>query len=76
MIMAMVYFTPGDEVMVRQALPTKPIMVVREVKKVKIRAEEDKGQLLGILCYWFTEHGLIQEFLFNSKDLLHLKEQR
>lgn len=73
--MAMVYFTPGDEVMIRQALPTKPIMVVKDVKKTKIRNEEDKGVLLGISCFWFTEHGLYQEYLFNSKDLIHLKQK-
>ena len=39
--MERIYFTPGDEVMIKQELPVKPIMVVKEAKKkTKVNIKE------------------------------------
>ena len=64
------FFLPGNVVTLRQDIPNKPIMIV--VKKVTktIRTETLKGDFFqGILCRWFTTQGLLQEAVFNTKDL-------
>ena len=48
-----VFFTPGDEVEVRQDLIAKPIMVVKSVEKATMR-EGNRSALYGIKCFWFT----------------------
>lgn len=65
------YFLPGDVVTLRQNIPNKPTMIV--VKKVtkSIKTESLKGDFFqGILCRWFTSQGVLQEAIFNTKDLL------
>lgn len=67
------FFLPGDIVTVRQDLPNKPSMLV--IKKVTktIRIQNTKNDFFqGILCRWFTTEGLLQEAIFNTKDLLKL----
>ena len=64
------FFLPGNVVTLRQDIPNKPTMIV--VKKVTktIRTETLKGDFFqGILCRWFTTQGLLQEAVFNTKDL-------
>ena len=64
------FFLPGDVVTIRQKLPNSPTMLV--VKKVTrtIRTGDVKNDYFqGILCRWFTTQGLIQEAVFNTKDL-------
>lgn len=67
------FFLPGDLVTIRQDLPNKPTMIV--VKKVtkNIRVGSTRGNFFqGILCRWFTTEGLLQEAVFNTKDLKKL----
>lgn len=64
------YFLPGDIVTIRQDIPNKPTMIV--VKKVTktIKISTLKGDFFqGILCRWFTTDGVLQECIFNTKDL-------
>lgn len=63
-----VFFNPGDEVEVRQALSFKPIMVVKSIEKVTFK-DNNKSTLWGIKCFWFTQTLEYQEKLFNTKDL-------
>ena len=58
-----VFFMPGDLVTLKQDIPNKPTMLV--VKK------EDQT-LKGIRCRWFTKDGVLQEEVFNTKDLIKL----
>lgn len=64
------FFLPGMLVTIRQDLPNKPTMLV--VKKVTktLRIHNEKNDFFqGILCRWFTSDGLLQESVFNTKDL-------
>lgn len=67
-----VFFTPGDIVRVRQ-LKNSPEMYVLKKKELIFKDREDKEKILqGIICRWFTNDGLLQEALFNTKDLIKL----
>lgn len=64
------FFLPGDVVTLRQNIPNSPIMIV--VKKVtkSIRMGGERNDFFqGILCRWFTTDGLLQDAVFNTKDL-------
>lgn len=63
-----VYFVPGELVTIRQELPNKPIMLV--VKKETTAFKSDDNFLKGIRCRWFTTDGLLQEAIFNTKDII------
>ncbi len=65
-----VFFNPGDIVTVKQEIPNKPLMVVKSVDKVKSKMD-DRPQLFGITCFWFTVDGNYQSHRFNTKDLIH-----
>lgn len=70
-----VYFMPGDVVTLRQDIPNKPTMIV--VKKETLTVRPNKGEerdefFKGIRCRWFTTDGMIQEAIFNTKDMLKL----
>lgn len=68
-----VYFLPGDVVTLKQDIPNKPTMIV--VKKVTstFKNEDTKDEFFrGILCRWFTLEGVIQEAIFNTKDIVKL----
>lgn len=68
-----IYFLPGDEVTIRQDLPNKPIMYVVKKANKTIRIGSVKNDLFqGILCRWFTIEGLLQEAVFNTKDLIKI----
>lgn len=68
------YFLPGDLVTIKQNLPNKPIMLVvkKETNLFKNKVTED-NILKGIRCRWFTKEGLLQEAIFNTKDLILIK---
>ncbi len=67
-----VYFIPGDVVKVRQ-LEVAPAMYVLKKKELTFKDREDKEKILqGIVCRWFTTDGLMQEAVFNTKDLIKL----
>lgn len=67
-----IYFMPGDLVTLKQELPNKPIMIVvkKETSVFKNTNTEFQPALKGIKCRWFTEDGILQEAIFNTKDLL------
>jgi uncharacterized protein YodC (DUF2158 family) len=65
-----IFFLPGDVVTIKQDIPNKPTMLV--VKKVKktVRVQDIKNDYFqGILCRWFTLEGVLQEAIFNTKDI-------
>lgn len=64
-----VYFTPGDVVTIRQNIPYKPIMIVVRKESSIIKQGDGKDILKGIKCRWFTKDGLLQEAVFNTKDI-------
>jgi hypothetical protein len=37
------------------------------------RVEDKKSILIGIKCMWFTNDGMLQENVFNTKDLELIK---
>lgn len=64
-----IYFQPGDLVSLKKDIPNKPIMIV--VKKVTsvFKKEGDNNILKGIKCRWFTQDGILQEAIWNTKDI-------
>ena len=67
-----VYFKPGDCVTLRQCkVMHSPVMLVlrREAALFK-----DNQGLRGLRCRWFTNSGLMQEAVFNTKDLIKIEE--
>lgn len=71
-----IFFSPGDVVTIRQDIPNKPIMlVVKKVNNLMKHSEDKEGILRGIRCRWFTTDGRLQEDIFNTKDLVLVKEQ-
>lgn len=58
------YFKPGD--LVKCKLPNSPVMLVLRKETTLFK---DNQSLKGIKCRWFTESGLLQETVFNTKDL-------
>ncbi len=70
-----IFFSPGDVVTIRQDIPNKPIMlVVKKVNNLMKHSEDKEGILRGIRCRWFTTDGRLQEDIFNTKDLVLVKE--
>lgn len=70
-----IYFMPGDIVVLNKDIPNKPIMMV--VKKETLTFRPAKGEkseeyFQGIRCRWFTTEGLLQEAVWNTKDLIKL----
>lgn len=64
------FYLPGDIVTLRQEIPNKPVMiVVKKVTKTITLSGEKNDFFQGILCRWFTADGLMQEAIFNTKDL-------
>lgn len=62
------YFKPGDCVRLRQHnLMQSPVMLVLRKEVALFR---DSKNLKGIRCRWFTDSGLLQEAVFNTKDLI------
>lgn len=67
-----IYFMPGELVTLKQDIPNKPTMIVvkKETIIFKNTGVEAQSSLKGIKCRWFTKDGLIQEAIFNTKDLI------
>lgn len=66
-----IYFQPGDLVTLKKDIPNKPTMIV--VKKVTtIFKNDNESSLKGIRCRWFTKDGLLQESIWNTKDLIKI----
>lgn len=68
-----IFFNPGDIVTLKQDIPNKPTMIVikKETSLFKhdSKREDKHSILIGIRCRWFTNAGLMQEAIFNTKDL-------
>lgn len=67
-----VYFTPGELVQIKHDLPNKPVMLVVDKVSMTFKDKSEKT-LLGMKCRWFTKDGLLQEAVFNTKDLQKVK---
>ena len=65
-----VFFMHGDLVTLKQDIPNKPTMLV--VKKETYIYKKEDQTLKGIRCRWFTKDGVLQEEVFNTKDLIKL----
>lgn len=67
-----IYFTPGMRVKCKQ-VSNSPEMYVLHKKELTFKDRENKDKILqGIVCRWFTTDGLIQEAVFNTKDILRI----
>ena len=64
-----VFFSAGDLVTLKQEVPNKPIMIVKTVDKIK--SQDDRVQLLGVTCIWFSTKQELQTERFSTKDLIH-----
>lgn len=63
-----IYFKPGDCVTLRQHnLMQSPVMLV--IRKEVALFKNNPG-LKGLRCRWFTTSGLMQEAVFNTRDLV------
>lgn len=65
-------FFPGDLVSLRQDLPNKPVMIVVRKESTIFRDEAKTNSLKGIRCRWFTTDNVLQEAVWNTKDLIKL----
>lgn len=72
-----IYFMPGDVVTLKQELPNKPTMLVVKKETMTIRSNSitnnSEDYFKGIRCRWFTTDGILQEAIFNTKDLVKLE---
>lgn len=64
-----VYFKPGDCVTLRQKMQAPVMLVLRKEQALF----KDSSGLKGIKCRWFTKDGLMQEAVFNTKDLVKVE---
>lgn len=64
-----VYFTPGDTVRCTKVSNAPEMYVIRK-KSLTFKDQDNKDKTLqGIICRWFTTNGLMQEAVFNTKDI-------
>lgn len=72
-----VFFNAGDIVTLKQDIPNKPEMIVvkKETSLFKhdSKKEDKRPILIGIRCRWFTKDGIMQEAVFNTKDIQIVK---
>lgn len=62
-----IYFKPGDCVTLKQhKVMHSPVMLVLRKEAALFK---DNQSLKGLRCRWFTDSGLMQEAVFNTKDL-------
>lgn len=63
-----IYFSPGDVVTLRQhdKMFSPTMLVLRKEQAIFA----DSPGLKGLRCRWFTDSGLMQEAVFNTKDLI------
>lgn len=71
-----VFFNPGDMVTLKHDIPHSPIMYIVKKETSLVRGTSDEGVLQteeyfkGMRCRWFTKDHLLQEAIFNTKDLI------
>ncbi len=68
-----VYFVPGDVVTIKHPLINKPIMLVKAKENKVIKGEDS---FRGMRCIWFTTTHELQEAIFNTKDLQHVRADK
>lgn len=76
MIEEKIFFLPGEIVTLKQDIPNKPTMIVVKKETMTIRptkTSDKEDYFKGIRCRWFTDSGLLQEAIFNTKDLLKIE---
>ena len=66
------FFKPGDIVTLRQDIPNKPKMVVVRKETTIFKDSYQNTQLRGIRCRWFSDGGVLQEAIWNTKDLIRI----
>lgn len=72
-----VYFTPGEVVTIKQDIPNKPIMLVKNKEQSMIKGTNGtESNFKGIKCFWFSTDGYLQEATFNTKDLIKIEPSR
>lgn len=72
-----IYFMPGDIVTIKQEIPNRPVMIVVKKETMNIRQREtgtSEDYFKGIRCRWFTKEGVLQEAIYNTKDLLKVEK--
>jgi len=62
------FFSPGDVVVLKQALTNRPVMMVNSVDRTS--DPTGKLKLLGLTCLWFNTNHELQTARFNTKDLM------
>ena len=69
-----VFYKPGEVVTLRQDIPNKPTMIVVRKESSMFRNQDGRSDnsLKGIRCRWFSREGVIQEAVFNTKDLIKI----
>lgn len=66
-----VYFMPGEVVTLKQDIPNKPVMIVVKKETMNIRTHDvSEDYFKGIRCRWFSTEGVLQEAIYNTKDLV------
>jgi uncharacterized protein YodC (DUF2158 family) len=50
------------------------MLVVKKVNSMMKHDDDKEGILRGIRCRWFTTDGYVQEDVFNTKDLILIKQ--
>jgi hypothetical protein len=50
------------------------MLVIRKENSIMKYGKDGYDVLKGIRCRWFTKDGLLQEAIFNTKDLILVKE--
>ena len=71
-----VFYLPGEVVTLRQDIPYKPKMIVVKKETMTFRPSKDEKRddyFIGIRCRWFSTESVLQEAVFNTKDLLKVE---
>lgn len=74
-----VFFIPGDVVTLKHDIPNKPTMIVKGKESKMIKYSDKNGVktssefFKGIRCFWFSTAGVLQESVYNTKDLIKIK---
>ena len=64
------YYKPGDLVMLRHKELNPPLMVIVEkVNKQFKQGGETSNLFIGMKCRWFDKNNTLQEAIFSTKDL-------
>ena len=67
------FFQPGMRVRCTK-VSNSPEMYVLHKTELVFKDKEDKSKILqGMVCRWFTNDGLLQEAVFNTKDIEAIK---